>query len=211
MKISGIFISYAAVLILTAVAITTHFYDPKLLYRYCGEDSYVESLTVLFYAGSVLFFVLANSQSKFMNIWMWVFAFIGFFIAGEEISWGQRMFHFDSRLLSEHNVQQETNIHNLEGIHQNIRLLAVLVLAVLCFGIPWTNRLVARLKDFYLRIHLPVYPLWTCGIVAIAILLMAVPRLLTGKEIYNLDEMGEWYLSWTYLVFSFNTWRGRTG
>jgi len=51
-----------------------------------------------------------------------VIAFIGcIFLAGEEISWGQRQFNISSEqveIFSDKNYQNETNIHNIHGINE---------------------------------------------------------------------------------------------
>lgn len=44
-----------------------------------------------------------------------------FFIAGDEISWGQRLFGFVTPVeFAAENLQNETTVHNLDGIHQAI-------------------------------------------------------------------------------------------
>ena len=45
-----------------------------------------------------------------------------FFGAGEEISWGQRIFHIESsKFFNENNSQKETNLHNMivDGVKLN--------------------------------------------------------------------------------------------
>ncbi|MDO5698624.1 MAG: hypothetical protein Q4G51_11710 [Dermatophilus congolensis] len=51
------------------------------------------------------------------NFWLPALAVLFFFIAGEEISWGQRLFGFATPDLFAGNLQGESNIHNLDLFH----------------------------------------------------------------------------------------------
>jgi hypothetical protein len=88
-------------------------------YRLVVEDGFTESITAL-----VLFIVMLVCISRLVKLWhlrsrtflaMTAFiAFVGLFGAGEEISWGQRIFNWDSpEYFLEHNKQEETGLHNL--------------------------------------------------------------------------------------------------
>jgi len=83
------------------------------------EDGPIEWLTVI---GLMLsFFVCVNrvvtlkSQKSWVFIGVWSFlALFTFFGAGEEISWGQRIFNIESsEWFLQNNAQAETNLHNL--------------------------------------------------------------------------------------------------
>ena len=51
-----------------------------------------------------------------------------FFTAGEEISWGQRLFQFVApAYFRSHNIQNETNIHNLGMIQSRMVVIGLLV------------------------------------------------------------------------------------
>ena len=87
---------------------------------YVPEDGLFENLTAVF----LLFIsiVMAWRIIKFRKgkSWLWYLTHIGvmlifFFGAGEEISWGQRIFNIESsEFFEEHNTQDEMNLHNLE-------------------------------------------------------------------------------------------------
>jgi hypothetical protein len=87
------------------------------------EDAVIENMTcVACLLASV--FALSVAQGFFKDrrqryAWLYVLAFLFFFFIGmEEISWGQRIFHTKTpEYLIEHNVQEETNIHNLRALH----------------------------------------------------------------------------------------------
>ncbi len=77
-----------------------------------NEDGFLEWSTfwAAGFAGLIVAFVAVRSQS----IVLVVVAAALFFFAGEEISWGQRVFGFGTpETLSKLNHQQETNLHNL--------------------------------------------------------------------------------------------------
>ena len=77
-----------------------------------AEDGIIESLTAFFlFIASVTFFL----SNKKHNIFIYALAFILFFGAGEEISWGQRIFNIQTPdEMKKVNVQGEITLHNLE-------------------------------------------------------------------------------------------------
>ena len=76
------------------------------------EDSVFEWLTALFYFISFILLVLTFKKNR--NIFLLLLSFILFFGAGEEMSWGQRIFGFATpESINKINVQHEFNIHNM--------------------------------------------------------------------------------------------------
>ncbi len=86
---------------------------------YVVEDGFTEWSTVL---ALLIAFVVCGA--RLVTLWgakPWRFivmtgllALFCFFGAGEELSWGQRIFDFDSpKFFQENNAQQETGLHNL--------------------------------------------------------------------------------------------------
>jgi len=91
------------------------------------EDEVIENATVFVYFYSFIFSLLIAKEFKNQKIFFTLFLILGvgfFFIAFEEISWGQRMFDFDSPDWFPKNIQDETTIHNLE-VFQSHRLLPI--------------------------------------------------------------------------------------
>jgi len=87
--------------------------------EYLPEDGLVENLTTLFLLASCvvsvyrIFHAPAGARAQYYILWSFL-AFLFFFVTGEEISWGQRIFNFGtSDFFREHNLQNETNLHNL--------------------------------------------------------------------------------------------------
>lgn len=86
---------------------------------YTKEDGYAEYGTaVLLFCSSVLLFYRLIKLFKFKKpLWKFGVLFLAaifLFGAGEEISWGQRIFNIESsEYFLENNAQGETNLHNM--------------------------------------------------------------------------------------------------
>jgi hypothetical protein len=94
------------------------------------EDHYFENvgaISLFAAAGICLFaFVRAYQNRKKLGIgWIKLLVYLGlaalfFFGGGEEISWGQRIFHIqEPATLAQENLQGELNVHNLAFIDKN--------------------------------------------------------------------------------------------
>jgi len=95
------------------------------------EDGVIENATVFVYLFSFIFSLSIAKQFKSKKILFTLFLILGigfFIIAFEEISWGQRMFDFESPDWFPENIQDETNIHNLV-VFQSYRNTAYVVVA----------------------------------------------------------------------------------
>lgn len=108
------------VFVLMAFGIIVSFINMKWFEEvYVVEDGFIEWLTVLpllLTTGIAFSYLvkLSRSRSKLFLLVVLVIAVFCFFAAGEEISWGQRIFHIKTpEYFAEHNAQDELNIHNL--------------------------------------------------------------------------------------------------
>ncbi len=137
------------------------------LNSYVEEDGPIEwpteiPLFIIFIACIVYLFKYAKRK----NVWFFlVYLFIGlgsFFVFGEEISWGQRIFNFKtSAYFQKHNTQDEDNIHNLilDGEKLNkIIFTDVLIAGVIIYLIifPWLYRRNEKFKNFIDKAALPL-------------------------------------------------------
>jgi len=79
------------------------------------EDHLFENLTAVFlFLGSILYFLSFNTSGR-KYYFLFLMALLLFFGGGEEISWGQRIFHFITPAkMGAVNVQREVSVHNLE-------------------------------------------------------------------------------------------------
>lgn len=126
------------------------------LYAQTGSSfAVVENLTVLFLLPGIVAgaWVWLKYRSEFPRAWighwvlLWTFAMIYF--AGEEMSWGQWYFHWESpEWFIENNRQEETNLHNTSSWFGNRpRRLVMALIFVTGFFIP-LYRMVKGLKPY---------------------------------------------------------------
>lgn len=116
--------------------------------NFAAEDGVVENATalLLLFSSFLLFgrfFALKTRKKITWKIGVIILALLFFFAAGEEISWGQRIFNFSSGdFFEERNLQKETNLHNLTIGETNLNKLI--------FG---------RLITIFLIVYLLILPL----------------------------------------------------
>lgn len=130
------------------------------------EDGFVEWLTfgALVVAGGVLLSRWWGFRQNQPAVWQAVYllgALAAFFGAGEEISWGQRLFGWDTTEAFAANRQGETNLHNLEVGGYNLNKVVFtyglgLALAVYFLLLPYLVRRYAGLRTWLQRAGIPV-------------------------------------------------------
>lgn len=112
---------------------------------YTREDGFVEWLTVFgLLAGASTCFYRAKVLAKFRSPWF-VLGLVGMgclfiFGAGEEISWGQRIFNWHiPEFFAKNNSQGETNLHNLVVGGTKINKLIFGLFLTICVVIYFFN------------------------------------------------------------------------
>ena len=115
-------LEWAVLIIVFLVVVLGHVFfliDVKLFEQFTYEDGIIEYLTLLGLLGGIYL-----SLHRIIKLWKyknWRFLLINallalflFFVAGEEISWGQRIFSVETpEFFQKNNAQNETNLHNL--------------------------------------------------------------------------------------------------
>jgi hypothetical protein len=97
--------------------------------QFIREDGPVEYPTAIFLFFSSLVCIYRVFQYRKMKKPLWILtwtllAFLFFFAAGDEISWGQRIFGIQSgEFFQNHNLQGETNLHNLVVSGKNLNIV----------------------------------------------------------------------------------------
>jgi hypothetical protein len=118
-----------------------------MMYRFLGkEDGLIELLQFFFFAGSgIIAFILALKFRKVSKVMLILFLLLSIglvFVAGEEVSWGQRIFGVEGSDVFQgeedlfflgRNVQSETNIHNFESFHNIVGYLYLAIGTYGCF------------------------------------------------------------------------------
>lgn len=108
---------------------------------YVREDGVLETATalMLFSAGLIVTARLIRERSihpRVFTVMSILIAFAFFFVAGEEVSWGQRIFGIETNeFFAANNLQEETNFHNLEvaGINLNKLIFSKMLVVFLLF------------------------------------------------------------------------------
>lgn len=131
------------------------------------EDGLVEWLTVVWLlACSALCLVravkLRKRRPKFFIGMLVFFSLVFIFGAGEEVSWGQRIFNVQpSEFFQAHNAQGETNLHNLVVGETKINKLIFgltlgILIAIYCLILPTLTRKVPAVKRLVDKFAIPI-------------------------------------------------------
>lgn len=124
-----------------------------------AEDSLLEWLQfALIFAASPMAAAVAvrllRTGQRGMTVLYFMLALATFVIAGEEISWGQRIFGWGTPdVLDAVNKQQETNVHNIE-IVQRVFALVLFLGSMYCAMVPLTKAIFSPEEEVH-----PLHPL----------------------------------------------------
>ena len=168
------------------------------------EDGIVEWIGALgFLVASAiflfLFFRVDSAQDLFLfrtrrNIFflaLGVFFFVGF---AEEISWGQRLFGFETpQFISQINIQNEFNIHNIltyDYVISMDRLFSIFWF-LYCIILPIARLFKLPGYSFIEKIKLPVVSLWIGSVFMVNYAISKVFEALYGEFHHNIVEVKE--------------------
>ena len=187
MKINKIeIISYLILGIIVIVGVVIAFVSESNFQLYIKEDGIIEYSTAVFLFGgsliSLFLFVKSIRNKRFLVVLSSFVFFIGlFFVAGEEISWGQRIFQIESTdYFKQKNMQGETNLHNLKiaGLKVNLILAKILsfTLAFYLIILPILYNKLKKIKLLLNKFGVPVAKYHHSIIsIIIAILIFIIP------------------------------------
>jgi hypothetical protein len=204
------YLVFATMFILLFIGIYFAFTDLEYLHAvYIREDGFIEWLTVLaLVLGSLLCLYRAITiklrRGALFFLGLIVLSGIYLFGAGEEISWGQRIFGVESsQFFMAHNSQGETNLHNLvlDGVKVNRLIFGTLLgvcVATYLLILPLLYRKFRRVKNLVnlggvpiaRNIHIIFY-------LALFILVSLTPSAKKG-------ELLEFGGCWIFLLITFN-------
>lgn len=127
---------------------------PGALYRFYMDDGPAEITTVICHLIACIFFIISFFVVlKKKRLWLLlIFAIFSFCVAGEEISWGQRIwFDYVPSFFMKYNSNQSINVHNMfffEPYEDEISLSVILgwglFLPALAFAYNGIKRLCRR-------------------------------------------------------------------
>ena len=105
------------------------------------EDGILDSLQCIEYLVSSIFGLLIYlriKQKKSLNAFFWlILSILCFLIAGEEISWGERLTGFSLNIITDLSIQGETNLHNLPFFHNYLLDPALQIICIFFGWIGW--------------------------------------------------------------------------
>jgi hypothetical protein len=198
-------------IVLFASALGLYLQAPDTYINLAQEDSIIENLSFLFYlvAGSILLLTGIRSKDReSRGILIILLGAFFVFVAGEEISWGQRFLNVATpTVFQEHNTQSELNVHNLaifdknEGTFNQHTLLNVFVLLNgVVFPILF---LVSKsFKSLVLKIRFPIIPLACVPVFAIGLLFgQTVPKIWPH---WSHTEYKELFYALGFVLFAFS-------
>ena len=156
------------------------------------EDGALEWIQFIEYLlSSILAFIVFIKQKKkrSLNSIIWLFiAFLSLIVAGEEISWGERLTGIGIDTISNLNIQGETNFHNLPFFH-NYLLDPVFELG--CIFLGWFGWKKFKKIDAFPTKNLSLFFLF----VALFYFYFDISWASTTQQIRNDQEIFEFLLS----------------
>jgi len=147
------------------------FFDKQRFADFVQEDSVAEYATAAFFGLMAIlcfkrFLSLLREKSKLPALTWFGLFLMTFFVFGEEISWGQRIFNIQSgEFFKEFNTQDETNLHNLKFKGVSINRLVFSKIVTIAMGIyflvlpfvvnrvNWLNKLLSTWNVPMPKIH----------------------------------------------------------
>jgi len=200
--------SFLAIVIISSMFVSV--VDKEAYYQiYTMEDGFFEDMTFVFlFASGVLMvfrYLQKRKEVKFpANLFPLVIAAGFIFIAGEEISWGQRIFGLETpEFFEEFNSQDEIGLHNFEimGVNMNKLIfgkIITVVIIVFLFLVPYLYDRKEKLKNLIDLLQIPLPKLHhTVAFLGVFILVSVHP----ASRAWELYELG---LSMVFLAILIN-------
>lgn len=184
------------------------------------ENNLVELGTVIIlipavFAGYKSFKLRKMFPDRRLGIWVFLVTIGCVYIGGEELSWGQQLFKWETpETIQAVNDQNETNLHNISSwLDQKPRL--IMEISVLIGGIllpVWRAiRGITYSRDSW---HFWFWPGYICLPAALLAILVKIPERLKDFFDYMLfennlrySELQEFYFSWFLFLYLYSIYR----
>ena len=207
-----VFVVFGLSFAFCASLILIFLYDIDLYQLIAKEGANAELLTAIFYllSGIIVLYLcwqrFCRGESIRSILFFVMLGMFFLFVAGEEESWGQWIFSFNTpEYVREVNYQGEVNLHNME-FFKNFRGLLdphrVLNALVVLFGIvvPLFNKIFTRFRDFLASINFPVCPVYSSIIFVFGIIYEKIGFTIMPHWAHT--EISEFIFSISFLIFS---------
>ena len=210
-------------LVLCVFATGLAIFAPDTFIDVFQEDGPFETGTVICYAlsaGSCAVFALRAAGARGLQISLAFLTALFVLVGAEEISWGQRMFGFDTpERLAAVNVQGEFTLHNVYSISL-FTYPALATTAMLLFFAPLLQSTSPDARRIFDAFGLPVAPPVSAilyGVMITAYLVVGfrlgtptpLPITYSSYAPHYDDEMLEFLISALFAVFALSNWRLR--
>lgn len=154
---------FASFFVVTGYAYITSLFPSDIFAQISKEDHLIENTQVIVLLIGVLLAaqiaILIRSKYK-VHAFIFLFAAIAlFFVAGDEISWGQRIFHLATpEVIMNNNDQNEITIHNLSAVSG---FVGISYIVIGFYGsLAWVSQVIfPKLKNFPTAFYIPP---WYC-------------------------------------------------
>ena len=210
-------VTIALLFFLLAFAIIQAWRDP-VLYSviFNQEDHFIEYaqcllLLVLSYICMRRAWLLLHQRGRVFSLFCIFYGAMFLIVAGEEISWGQRLMNIETPpLFMQNNRQQELNIHNLKvGSNQIADFIYITVeffLAVYLLMIPFLYKLNNSASMLVNSMALPIPKRYVISVIIVALFIseMIIDRWLVPQEGDELTEFCVMYCIMLIFLFPIN-------
>ena len=207
-ELFSFYMCVSTILSLSVIAIVHYlFYSRPVSYtRLIAEDQWGEYGTcAAFTLAAALLMSLLFFRAPHLHKVIWlVLGLTALFIAGEEISWGQRIFHYSTPdWLYQRNTQHEVTLHNIEGFRRLVNLDDVTGIAILgwCALCVFGGVLMPRIEDRVRNTGLPWIP------IPLLPIFFLVPYFFLARPVPHSREIGELALGVAAALWSFDLLR----
>ncbi|MCZ6836164.1 MAG: hypothetical protein O7G85_10355 [Planctomycetota bacterium] len=193
------------------IALGARFFSPAQLAMIHGEDGVLEYASVLFFLiSSILAALLAVRFSglKSRMIMHGLLAFLFFVMAGEEISWGQRIFDIETpEMMKGANVQDEINLHNMFGYFADHLFIAAI--GLYGFVLPVVVHFKPTIRKLVDLMGIPVASL---GLAIGFLTASSFQRWLVNRVVefppgFRIEELREMLISIALFLLMVESWR----
>jgi hypothetical protein len=204
-------------IISTVLILLLRLYKPAFRFL-LEEDGVFEWVSFVFFALTGIFsLMLASRLRKLKHPWQallfLLFGLAMLFAAGEEITWGQRIFNWETpEAVQEINNQDETNLHNIEGVLDTLNLI---MLAMGLYGVfaSFVSRRLKPERWWFKANYLYVPPDFLISAFIFITLFRLFRLFVVPDGNFTVNRMAEWFeflLSYGLAVFTWlNLWHLR--
>jgi len=168
-------------------------------------------------AGILILFNARRLPARWLAGWFLIVTLACVYFAGEECSWGQHLFQWETgNFFREHNDQDETNLHNMSSwLDQKPRMVVEIAILIGALILPIVRQFSSSGRSKRPHPDRPAYWFWPTLVCSVSALIMVVIR--TPKRIYQItgwdwipregtSEIHEFYVALVLSFYLISVW-----